>query len=72
MAEAPLRWSSTDWRSAGITGHKDFARDTGIVLPPGEAVRVADAIVQVFSENGDRTDRNRAPPEICARCLGLR
>ena len=44
----------------GITGHKDFARDTGIVLPPGEAVRVADAIVQVFSENGDRTDRNRA------------
>ena len=44
----------------GITGHKDFARDTGVVLPPGEAIRVADAIVRVFGQHGDRTDRNRA------------
>ena len=44
----------------GITGHKDFARDTGIVVRPDEAIRVADAIVRVFAENGTRTDRNRS------------
>jgi ferredoxin-nitrite reductase len=44
----------------GITGHKDLARDTGVILAPGEATRVADAIVRVFIENGDRTNRNKA------------
>ncbi|MDQ8728916.1 NirA family protein [Bradyrhizobium sp. LHD-71] len=44
----------------GITGHRDFARDTGVVLKPEEATRVADAIVRVFIEHGDRTNRNRA------------
>jgi len=44
----------------GITGHRDFARDTGIVVKPEQATAVADAIVRVFIENGDRTDRNKA------------
>ncbi len=44
----------------GITGHRDFARDTGIVLPPSQATKVADAIVRVFIEQGDRTNRNKA------------
>lgn len=44
----------------GITGHKDFARDTGIILRESECVTVADAIVRVFIENGDRTNRNKA------------
>ncbi|WP_322516253.1 NirA family protein [Rhodopseudomonas palustris] len=44
----------------GITGHKDFARDTGVIVPPDEATEVADAIVRVFIEHGDRTDRNRS------------
>ncbi|MFZ5736141.1 MAG: NirA family protein [Pseudomonadota bacterium] len=44
----------------GITGHKDFARDTGVIVAPGEATEVADAIVRVFIEHGDRTDRNKA------------
>jgi ferredoxin-nitrite reductase len=44
----------------GITGHQDVARDTGIVLEPKQATRVADAIVRVFIENGDRTNRNKA------------
>ena len=44
----------------GITGHRDFARDTGIIVRPGEATRVADAIVRVFIANGDRTNRNKA------------
>jgi len=44
----------------GITGHKDVARDTGVVCRPKECVALADAIVRVFIENGDRTNRNRA------------
>lgn len=44
----------------GVTGHKDFARDTGAILPPEEAVRVADAVVRVFIEHGDRTNRAKA------------
>jgi ferredoxin-nitrite reductase len=44
----------------GITGHKDFARETGIVVKPEQATRVADAIVRVFIDNGDRTDRAKA------------
>ena len=44
----------------GITGHKDFARDTGVILDPREATRVADAIVRVFVDSGDRTNRNKA------------
>jgi ferredoxin-nitrite reductase len=44
----------------GITGHRDFARDTGVVVKPAEATAVADAIVRVFIDHGDRTDRNKA------------
>ncbi|TWT89769.1 Sulfite reductase [ferredoxin] [Pseudobythopirellula maris] len=44
----------------GITGHRDFARPTGVVLKPEECVPVAAAIVRVFIKNGDRTDRNKA------------
>ena len=44
----------------GITGHKDFARDTGVLLEPGESVDVAGAIVRVYLKNGDRTDRKKA------------
>ena len=44
----------------GITGHKDLARDTGVIVRPDEAVAVADAIVRVFIAHGDRTNRNKA------------
>lgn len=44
----------------GITGHKDFARDTGLLIKPAEAVAVAVAMIRVFSENGCRTDRKKA------------
>jgi ferredoxin-nitrite reductase len=44
----------------GITGHKDLARDTGVYLKPEEATAVADAIVRVFIDHGDRTDRTKA------------
>ncbi len=44
----------------GITGHLDFARDTGLALRPSEAVAVAAAMIRVFAEHGDRTNRKRA------------
>ena len=35
----------------GITGHKDFANDTGIIVKPADATKVADAIVRVFIDH---------------------
>ncbi len=55
----------------GITGHKDFARDTGVVLPPAEATEIADRVVRVFSEHGDRTNRNRARLKYVLDARGL-
>jgi ferredoxin-nitrite reductase len=45
---------------AGITGHQQFAKDSGILVKPNESVAVAAAIVRVFIENGDRSNRKRA------------
>ena len=44
----------------GITGHKQFAPDCGVLLQPDQTVAVAAAMVRVFNENGDRTDRKKA------------
>ena len=44
----------------GITGHLDFAFDTGILLKPEECVRVAGAVVRAFAAHGDRTNRQKA------------
>ena len=44
----------------GISGHKDLARDTGVVLKPEDATKVADAIVRVYIANGDRTNRAKS------------
>ena len=44
----------------GITGHKDLARDTGVIVKPCEATTVSAAIIHVFSTHGDRTSRNKA------------
>ena len=44
----------------GITGHGDFAGDLGVAIRPEQCVPVALAMVRVFIEEGDRTDRKRA------------
>jgi ferredoxin-nitrite reductase len=44
----------------GITGHKQFATDCGLLLRPDQIVAVAAAMVRVFAEHGDRTDRKKA------------
>lgn len=44
----------------GITGHRDFARDTGYMVKPEDTIKVSDAILRVFIAFGDRTDRKKA------------
>jgi ferredoxin-nitrite reductase len=44
----------------GITGHKQFASDCGVLLKPEQAIAVAAAMIRVFAQNGDRTDRKKA------------
>jgi ferredoxin-nitrite reductase len=55
----------------GITGHKDFARDTGVIVRPDETTEVADAVVRVYIESGDRTDRNKARLKYVLDAWGL-
>ena len=55
----------------GITGHKDFARDTGVIVKPEDTTLVADAIVRVYIEHGDRTDRNKARLKYVLDAWGL-
>ncbi len=47
-------------RLAGITGHKQFAKDSGILVKPDQCLAVAVAMIRVFIENGDRTNRKKA------------
>jgi len=44
----------------GLTGHHSFAGDTGVLVKPAEATVLADAVVRVFIDHGDRTDRTKA------------
>ena len=55
----------------GITGHKDFARDTGVIVKPEDATKVADAIVRVFIDHGDRTNRNKARLKYVLDAMGF-
>lgn len=55
----------------GITGHKDLARATGVVVAPAEATKVADAIVRVFIDHGDRTNRAKARLKYVLDDLGI-
>src|SRR6478672_10787131 len=55
----------------GITGHKDFARETGIIVRPANATEVADAIVRVFIELGDRANRLKARLKYVIDAMGM-
>ena len=55
----------------GITGHKDFARETGIIVRPEDATQVADAIVRVFVEIGDRTNRLKSRLKYVLDSMGV-
>jgi len=55
----------------GLTGHKDFARDTGILVKPADATRVADAVVRVFIDHGNRSDRTKARLKYVLDGIGI-
>ena len=55
----------------GITGHKDFSRDTGLLVKPEQCIAGAAAVVRVFSEHGDRTDRKKARLKYVLDALGF-
>ncbi|MCU0792411.1 MAG: NirA family protein [Opitutaceae bacterium] len=55
----------------GITGHKDFARDTGLYLAPDQAVPVAIAMMRVFIDHGDRTNRKKARLKYLLEAKGV-
>ena len=44
----------------GITGHGDFARPTGVLVEPSKCVAVCEAILRVYIQHGNRTDRKKA------------
>lgn len=45
---------------AGITGHEQFAQDAGVIIRPSDCVAVGAAIIRIFNEHGDRTNRKKA------------
>ncbi len=50
------------WRIVigGISGHRDLARPTGVFCRAEDCTPVADAMIRVFIEHGDRTNRAKA------------
>jgi len=46
--------------AGGASGHKAFARDLGILVPPGELNRTLSAMIRVFIAHGNRSDRKKA------------
>jgi ferredoxin-nitrite reductase len=55
----------------GITGHHDFARETGVLVRPSDACGVADAVVRVFIDHGNRTHRNKARLKYVLDAMGV-
>jgi ferredoxin-nitrite reductase len=55
----------------GITGHRDFARDTGLLVQPKDACAVADAVVRVFIDHGNRADRTKARLKYVLDAMGV-
>jgi ferredoxin-nitrite reductase len=55
----------------GLTGHHSFAGDTGVLVRPVDASLVADSVVRVFIDTGDRTDRTKARLKYVLDKLGV-
>jgi ferredoxin-nitrite reductase len=55
----------------GITGHRDFTRETGVIVRPKDACMVADAVVRVFIDHGNRTDRTKARLKYVLDAMGV-
>ena len=55
----------------GLTGHHSFASDTGVIVRPADATMVSDAVVRVFIDHGNRTDRNKARLKYVIEKMGV-
>ncbi len=55
----------------GITGHKDFARDTGLLLHPDQAVPLCIAMMRVYIDHGDRTNRKKSRLKYLLEAKGV-
>ncbi|HUZ34170.1 MAG TPA: NirA family protein [Xanthobacteraceae bacterium] len=55
----------------GITGHRDFARETGVLVQPKDACTVADAVVRLFIDHGNRSDRTKARLKYVLDAMGI-
>ncbi len=66
--DAGLRFRLT---LGGITGHRDFARGTGVVVAEADIIPVCDAILRVFIAEGDRTNRAKARLKYVLDRLGI-
>jgi ferredoxin-nitrite reductase len=55
----------------GLTGHRAFAGDTGVIVKPADATKVADAVVRAFIDTGDRTDRTKARLKYVLERIGV-
>jgi ferredoxin-nitrite reductase len=55
----------------GITGHRDLARATDVIVAPDQTTKVCDAILRVFIAQGDRTDRSKARLKYVLDRLGI-
>jgi ferredoxin-nitrite reductase len=56
---------------AGITGHQQFASDSGFLIRPRDCVAVGAAIVRAFAETGDRTNRKKARLKYVIDRMGM-
>ncbi len=54
----------------GITGHQDFAHETGVLLKPDECVKVAGAVVRAFVDPRRSHQPPEGAPEVRARPHG--
>ncbi len=55
----------------GATGHRQFASDSGVLLTPGQTVAAAAAMIRVYIQNGNRTDRKKARLKYLVDCWGM-
>jgi ferredoxin-nitrite reductase len=55
----------------GVTGHQTFASDWGVVVPEARLNEVMVALLRVFIEHGDRTNRKKARFKYVVEGMGL-
>ena len=71
MASASSRASGSGSASAASPGTRISPRTTGIIVKPEDATKVADAIVRVFIDTGDRTNRLKARLKYVLDSMGV-